>query len=257
MVNKLNKILNSLKNNMEARAEHQKVRHYQTFYSFTTSMGVGLLALVLFWILYYRSGFAWQKTPSQEFYWHPFLMVLGMVFLYSQSMLVYRSLRHVPKMKLKIIHASLHGLAFILSVIGLKAAFDSHNLVDPPKPNLYSLHSWIGLATVIIFALQFLIGFLSFLYPGISINLRKALMPVHTSFGIGCFILAIVTTLTGVTEKVLWTLSTDYQKYPSEGILINLIGVFTVFYGVMVLYMVNEMDYKRVATVEDDIPLSE
>ncbi|KAJ8957867.1 hypothetical protein NQ318_001863 [Aromia moschata] len=43
---------------MEARAEHQKTKHYQTLYTFTTSMGVGLLILVLFWILYFRGGFA-------------------------------------------------------------------------------------------------------------------------------------------------------------------------------------------------------
>ncbi|KAG5873584.1 hypothetical protein JTB14_011197 [Gonioctena quinquepunctata] len=151
---------------------------------------------------------------------------------------------------------SLHGLAFILSVIGLKAAFDSHNLKAIPTPNLYTLHSWIGLGTVIIFAGQFLVGFLSFLYPRLTTNLRKTILPVHTAFGVGGFILAIITTISGLTEKVLWTVK-DYQKYPSEGIIFNLIGVATAFYGVMVLYMVNEIDYKRVASVDDEIPLSE
>ncbi|CAG9814117.1 unnamed protein product [Phaedon cochleariae] len=200
---------------MEARTEHQIVRHYQAFYSFTVSMGIGLVALVLFWILYYRGGFAWQSNPNQEFYWHPFLMILGLVFIYSQSMLCYRSLRNVQKKTLKIIHATLHFLAFGMSVIGLKAVFDSHNLKN--TPNLYSLHSWIGLVTVIIFAAQFLGGFTSFLYPGLSSAFRKAILPVHTSFGIGCFTLVIVTAMTGLTEKVLWTLTDSYSKYPSEG----------------------------------------
>lgn len=69
---------------MEARAENLKIRHYKSLYSFTTAVGVALLILELFWILHYRNGFAWQSQPSLEFNWHPFLMVLGMVFLYSQ-----------------------------------------------------------------------------------------------------------------------------------------------------------------------------
>lgn len=70
---------------MEARAEHQKTKMYNTIYSFATAMGSGLLMLALFWILHYRGGFAWQSDIKRQFNWHPFLMILGMVFLYSQG----------------------------------------------------------------------------------------------------------------------------------------------------------------------------
>ncbi|CAH1992594.1 unnamed protein product [Acanthoscelides obtectus] len=245
-----------LSSNMEARAEAQKTKHYKSLYTFTTSVGVGTLILMVFWILHYRGGFSWNTKPDQQFYWHPYLMFLGMLFLYSQSMLVYRTYRTSAKKNLKLAHAGIHFLAFILSVIGLKAVFDSHNYAKPPIPNLYTLHSWIGLITVIIFSIQFLAGFVTFLYPGLAGSIRKAAMPVHTAFGTGLFVLALVAAISGIMEKAIWTLKNEYADFRAEGVVFNFMGIFIALYGVLVLYLVNESDYKRAPLPEDQIALS-
>lgn len=53
---------------------------------------------------------------------------------------------------MKFIHAGLNLLAFILAVISMVAVFDFHNAAK--IPNMYSLHSWVGLAAVILYGLQ-------------------------------------------------------------------------------------------------------
>lgn len=53
---------------------------------------------------------------------------------------------------MKFIHAGLHTSAFILAVIALVAVFDFHN--GAKIPNMYSLHSWLGLTAVVLYGLQ-------------------------------------------------------------------------------------------------------
>ena len=62
--------------------------------------------------------------------------------------------KDTKKYYLKLIHAATMIVAFVLAVVALKAVFDSHNLPDPPLANLYSLHSWIGISAVALFAFQ-------------------------------------------------------------------------------------------------------
>ena len=91
--------------------------------------------------------------------------------------MAYRIFRHVKKLYVKIIHACLLALSLILSSFGLKAVFDSHNRATPPQDNLNSLHSWIGLTTVVLFGLQWVCGFVTFLFPKLSESIRRTYMP--------------------------------------------------------------------------------
>lgn len=56
------------------------------------------------------------------------------------------------KLPWKLLHATLMLLALVLSVVGLCAVFNYHNAKQ--IPNLYSLHSWVGIAATALFAVQ-------------------------------------------------------------------------------------------------------
>ncbi|XP_063870102.1 plasma membrane ascorbate-dependent reductase CYBRD1-like isoform X2 [Scylla paramamosain] len=178
----------------------------------------GLLSLVLFWVVYYRGGFAWREDVAKEFNYHPVLMITGFIFFMGHAMLVYRLYRCCNKLTAKILHTFLYLMAVPCIVVGTITVFDSHNLKVPPIPNLYSLHSWLGVVTIGLFALQLVVGFFSFWIllcceQGTA-KFRAGLVPVHATFGIITFMLAIATAVTGYTEKAIFSLSESLCSEP-------------------------------------------
>lgn len=219
---------------------------------------IGLVAVIMVavWTVHYKGGFAWRSNPGLEFNWHPLLMTVGMIFLFANSILIYRSLRNLKKKQLKLIHAGIHFTVVILVLISSVAVLDSHNLAKPnPIPNLYSLHSWVGLTAVLIFILQWIVGFLAFLYPGFPNSLRASIMPFHVFLGLFAFVCSIAAALMGITEKTLFTLH-NYSDLPGEGVLVNFIGLFFVIFAALVVYVATEPKFKRYPRPEDGVLLT-
>lgn len=235
--------------------QKQNLRGFSLSFILSQVFGIAVIIMVAVWLGHFRGGFAWSSDPKKEFNYHPVLMVLGLVFLQADALMVYRVFRNEKKKKVKIFHAILHFSAFVFAVVALQAVFDSHNLASPPIANMYSLHSWLGMATVVFFSFQFVAGFISFLFPGLRLNLRASYLPIHVFCGLGVFVLAIASSLTGIMEKAIFTLSKSYQSFPNEGILINCIGLFLVLFAFTVVFAVVNPNYKRHPLPEEEVPL--
>lgn len=175
--------------------------NFRLLYIISQLVGVVAIVLMICWIGIHLGGFAWTSQPGVQFNWHPLLMTIGMIFLYGNSILVYRGFRFARKRPLKLAHASVHGTAFLFTVIALVAVFDSHNLADPPIPNMYSLHSWVGLTAVLCFSMQYVVGFVMFLFPQFSDVVKETVMPFHVFFGVMGFVMSIGAALLGLSEK--------------------------------------------------------
>lgn len=217
--------------------------------------GLGLTAVILVavWMGHFREGFAWSSEPAKEFNYHPVFMVIGLIFLYSDAILAYRVFRNVKKLYIKIVHALIHCGALLFAIIGLKAVFDSHNLATPPMPNMYSLHSWLGIITVVLFGLQWAIGLLTFLAPGMSQGLRALYMPHHVFWGVAILCMASATALMGITEKALFIKDKiQYTQKSTEGIVLNTLGITIVALVALVAFIVTRPEYKRQPSPEED-----
>jgi len=245
----------------------QDVSGFIPVYGIAQICGFMAVVLVGIWTGHHLGGFAWQSDPKHEFNWHPLLMTLGMIYLYGNGILMYRMFRNERKRKLKLLHAGIMISAFLCAVIALKAVFDSHNL-NPckhpsqegdtcPLPNLYSLHSWLGLLTVILFLFQWLSGMVTFLFPGLASHLRASYMPLHTFFGLFIFITACVTALLGITEKTIFALGSKYQERDPSGVVANWIGLLIVVFCVLVVYLIANPRFKRLTRPEDEMLLTD
>ncbi|CAL1273530.1 unnamed protein product [Larinioides sclopetarius] len=208
-----------------------------------SSQVVGLLciALVVRWCQMYE-GFGWED-PKQQFYYHPLLMVLGLVFCYGDAIIIYRVLSFMPKWILKIIHAVLHVLAILLSSIALAAVLENHRRTK--KADFYSLHSWIGIATFGMFALQYLGSFVTFMLPWVPNVWRGRIMPFHTFFGVGLFVMAVGTAEMGLTEKLLWTENYTTTQYLPKSVVGNSLGLCLVVFAFLIVFITTHTAYKR------------
>jgi len=73
------------------------------------------------------------------------------------AILLYRVCRCCRRIYVKLFHTIFHALAIPCIVVGFIAVLDSHNLnAAGAIPNFYSLHSWMGLVTMGLFAIQVL-----------------------------------------------------------------------------------------------------
>lgn len=65
--------------------------------------------------------------------------------------MVYKTIPAKPEVQ-KTIHLILHLIALLLGILGVYAVFKFHN--ESHIPNLYTLHSWLGITTISLFGLQ-------------------------------------------------------------------------------------------------------
>ncbi|KAK7939324.1 hypothetical protein WMY93_002650 [Mugilogobius chulae] len=177
-------------------------------------------------------------------------MVLGLVFLQGDAILVYRVFRNESKRSAKLLHGIIHLLALIISIVGIVAVFDFHRASK--IPDMYSLHSWCGLATILLFCIQWVLGLMFFLFPVASAWIRAMYLPLHVFCGVVLLVMSIGSCLLGITEKLLFSIMDTYSTRSPEGVLANSLGVVLVVFGILLIFIITKEEYRRPPNPEEE-----
>merc|ERR1711879_713235 len=217
---------------------------FQTASLSVSLIGLSLVITTIAWVGQFKGGVSFSQTEKGiDFNWHPILMTISLIFLYGNGALIYRIIppkSEGHKLKLKIAHAIIMIVAFALMVIGLQAAFDSHNKPDPPKPNMYTLHSWVGLLAALLFGCQWGLGFAAFLFPKFSPEIRALLLPFHQYFGSSILALAVAAACMVHLEKMIWSNMAGYVAKDTEAQIVNTTGLFLVLFAMGVTFLLSK-----------------
>ncbi|CAK8681241.1 unnamed protein product [Clavelina lepadiformis] len=192
--------------------EDSDLRGFPWIVAISQVIGIVMLAMVIVWLKAYLGGFAWNGG-LQEFNVHPLCMILGMIFLYAE---------------------------------GLVAVFTFHN--DSHISNLYSLHSWCGIATISMFCAQFVLGFLIFLFPEANSDIKSTYLSLHQFFGGAILVLAAISTISGINEKLFFVYAKkpkSYSQLPGGAVFGNVLGIVVVIFVCFILFILQKTEWKR------------
>ncbi|TKW08028.1 hypothetical protein SEVIR_6G001800v4 [Setaria viridis] len=213
-------------------------------------LAVAATVLVLVWCVHFRGGLALRSQDKQLiFNVHPVLMLLGPIVLAGEAILCYRSLPLLSRGARKKAHLALHAAGLGAGALGVYAVFKFH--VESGIPNLYSLHSWIGIATISLYALQWAAGFLAFFFPGASPATRRRALPWHAVGGLLVFALAVGTAQLGFLEKLTFLQGPPLRlpRHGAEALLVNFTALVVLLLGVAVVLATVTMDATRYNTI--------
>jgi len=163
------------------------------------------LILVYFWatggssVENYLGGLT-LKSPNLCT-WHAALMITGMCFCLIQAAVSFRLFR-IDHYLAKLLHFFWHSCAIILSISGIVCMF-KFKRDNVHLSNISSLHSWLGLCTLILYGQNYVLGFLYFLSPIFKrqVDMKRNYLRFHKYFGYMTLVSAVVTMQAGIVQK--------------------------------------------------------
>ena len=167
------------------------------------------------------------------------------------------------------LHIFWHCCALFCLIMGLIAVFKSHNTKEAAgglKPNLYSIHSWVGLAVTILFGQNYVLGVLLYGTNLVPLSWKQIYMPFHQFFGEVAYFVAVAAIESGIMEKNVfngcsystsgkdYNPAVNYLDIPAGCRLSNGIGILILTLVICVAFV--KSDLFLTARKDDDLTSS-
>ncbi|KAI3938441.1 hypothetical protein MKW98_015340 [Papaver atlanticum] len=207
---------------------------------FARLSGLLVAVLVLVWGLSFRSNFLSHTSPTHTHIYsvlHYLVMVIGFVLISGEAILVHKWCPGSRNLK-KLVHLTMQGVALASGIFGIWANF---HLEKGVLSNFYSLHSWMGLICISLFAAQWLMGLFSFWHQGEERTTRIRVLPGNVFLGLYIYALAIATAETGLLEKLTFLEAKNkVLKHSLESVVVNSLGLgLALVSGIVILTAVS------------------
>ncbi|KAL1338827.1 hypothetical protein HN51_033408 [Arachis hypogaea] len=189
---------------------------------------IAITTLVLVWLLHFREGVAFNSSNKAKiFNLHPLLMTIGFVLVSGEAIMIYKSAPGKQR-SLKVVHLLLHLVALATGILGIVTVFKFKK--EEGLPNMYTLHSWLGISAICSFGLQYILGFFAYFFPGAEMYTRASLLPWHRFIGMVIFLLSVGTALLGLTQYFQFLGLFRSQ----EALIVNFTGLLLFLFSVFV-----------------------
>ncbi|RKO88984.1 eukaryotic cytochrome b561-domain-containing protein [Blyttiomyces helicus] len=169
--------------------------------------------ILILWINRAEGGIG--TTSTNLFGYHALLMAMFTVVFTQEAILAYSAPLwgpFVPDAKvIKAFHGFLHFLGLICCICGLVAIAKFKNDQGSPAayPNytLYSAHSWVGVAALSLWALQFIGGLFTYLFA--EVELKRKVSKYHKFLGSVVYAAFLATCAMGLEDMQQSDLATS------------------------------------------------
>jgi cytochrome b-561 len=198
------------------------------------------------------------SLKSNLFAYHPYLMVCG---FFVCQVLAILSWTVIPNHDLaKLLHLLLHSVAIVTLSYSLWTIVKY--TYENKSPNLISLHSWIGVASVLVYLFNYLWGgmmaTLTRCCPDSPLRKNYDLRYVHSLIGVGALLLTVGAIQTGIMDQLPYsscyflvsssdvsTTYINYEKLPRSCKIGNGIGIAVIITASCLLLTVSLRGYQK------------
>eukprot|EP01041_Mallomonas_annulata_P012847 gene12847-27086_t len=190
---------------------------------------------------YYLGGI--QKEPHASEAWHGVLMMTSMGFCLVQAILAYRLLPFGHTVD-KYLHGIINLAGLICAFIGIAKIVHNRNEEHSPPRHFISLHSWLGLITLVLYVQNYVFGFIHFALPLLPPKLKKLYLPNHKVFGFMTLVAAVVTLESALIYEDKTRRDndpeTEYSKIESGKRIGNGLGVILLIIVILVAFAIQD-----------------